>query len=93
MEPKYLLVLEPNTQKTQMYPYVIYEQMASYILTDKQKTQLVHREPPVISQRFYQSFQSLEAALLALAQLNGGEPILLAYTTKPIDNTFDLNRG
>lgn len=87
MEPKYLLVYEPNSFD---HPYAIYEQMASYILTPAQKTQLVHREPPQISQRVVMRYPTSDLALKELAKLNDNQPVLIAYSTKPIDNTFSV---
>lgn len=86
MEPKFILVFEANSA----YPYAIYEQMASYILTPKQKTQLVHREPPQIAQRIYSRHDQINVALSELYRLNDNQPVLIAYSTKPIDNTFSV---
>lgn len=91
MEPKYILVYD--TTISYGWPYIIYEQIASYILTGEQRNQLVHREPPMISQRRHQGFTNFEDAIKELSQLNGNEPILLAYSTKTIDNSFDPSRG
>lgn len=59
-------------------PYVIYEQAE---IGGK------------IGQRVYRMFGHFEDAMYEMNKLNDGEPVLLAYSTKPIDNTFDLNRG
>lgn len=73
MEPKYLLVLEPNGNPER--PYTIYEQATI---------------SGQVGQRFYASFDNLGKALLELVSLNDGQPILLAYSTKPIDNRFSV---
>ena len=41
-----------------------------------------------VGQRLHSRHVSIDAALFELFTLNGEEPVLLAYSTKPIDNTF-----
>jgi hypothetical protein len=41
-----------------------------------------------VGQRIYSRHGTIETALSELSQLNDNEPVLLAYSTKPIDNTF-----
>lgn len=74
MEPKYLLVYEKNTY-TDTSPYKIYEQATISGQT---------------GQRIYSSHSDLGTALDELTKLNDNQPVLLAYSTKPIDNTFSV---
>lgn len=92
MEPKYLLVFE--TKDSYSEPYTIYEQMATKMppkdvpvgmgMTMKQE------QPDAIATRFYARYDTIHRALMALGTLNDGEPVVLAYSTKPVDNTFTV---
>lgn len=42
------------------------------------------------AQRIYMRCLTMELALEELSRLNDGQPVLLAYTTKPIDNSFSV---
>lgn len=77
-EPKYLLVYEQDKFSTHSNNYAIYEQA---VIGGQ------------IGQRIWMRFDTIEKALRELSTLNDNQPVLLAYTTKVIDNTFDLNRG
>jgi len=44
--------------------------------------------PDGLAQHLHSRYDRIETALRALSSLNNGEPILLAYSTKPVDNTF-----
>lgn len=74
MEPKYLLVFEPNIGIGR-YPYAIYEQAHVGGQT---------------GQRLHTRYEELIDALKELSKLNDNQPVLLAYSTKPIDNTFSV---
>ena len=60
-------------EKHQTHPYTIYEQA------------VVGGQ---VGQRHYMRYDNFDTALKNLVELNGGDPVLLAYSTKPIDNTF-----
>jgi len=91
MEPKYVLVYEKNSYGN---PFIIYEQMATpqepedvpvgFELTMKRE------RPPIISKRAYATFDRFETALRAFNSLDDEEPIILAYSTKTVDNTFTV---
>lgn len=74
-EPKFLLVMENHPTA----PYAIYEQ--SEITMESKKE---------IGQRLYLRFTHLDIALKNMVELNEGQPVLLAYSTKPIDNSFKI---
>jgi hypothetical protein len=43
-----------------------------------------------IGQRYHSAHEELKYALYRLAELDEKQPVLLAYTTKTIDNTFKV---
>lgn len=77
-EPKFILVFESEKH----YPFVIYEQVVMAVDSISG-----------IHQRNRGEYSTLELALLELSILNENEPILLTYSSKPIDNVVDLRRN
>lgn len=90
MEPKYLLMYDARNNAG--LPYKIYEQMATHDVTENQGTELVSHKPAAIAKRLYATFSNLEDAMKCLSIINDFEPILLAYSSKPIDNVVNLSR-
>lgn len=43
-----------------------------------------------VAQRIINRYPTIDGALQELSTLNDGQPVLLAYTTKPIDNSFSV---
>jgi hypothetical protein len=92
MEPKYVLIFDNNYYNN---PFAIYEQMSTpqedeYVPIKGSDMLMKQNRFPLISQRLHSRYDRIETALKALSSLNDGEPIILAYSTKTVDNTFTV---
>lgn len=89
-EPKFLLVFEFGKP----LPFAIYEQAelvtGARDLFNPLTNQVDSIPTKEVGQRLYDAFETFQGALSCLGQLNDNEPVLLAYSTKPIDNTFKV---
>lgn len=86
-DAKYILVAD-NTSSS--YPFRIYEQ-SSVMIPENELTffQKLYGIRTRVMQREYARHNSLESALRHLSELDG-KPVVIAFTSKIIDNTFEV---
>lgn len=71
------------------------QQGPKYLLAYAANMYIIYEQAVVdgnIAQRTFAVYPTLEAGLKGMDLLNNGEPVIIAFSSVQIDNTFDLSR-